>query len=261
MLEKLLSLLLHAKGGAVATVFVLGTTGALVTATVDAGVTTLTITQPSATTTGSETTTGGSTTTNTTVTDAILALFNRTSAEDDPTSTATGKGCSDEAHARNEQMKRVNDASKAHRQEVAALGKAAARTDDNKDAVKDADKAIKDIRQAAVKAIHDTFDCDKDEDEDEDEDQDEDEDDSSTSTGPSVAFSGDDAKAIAELAISQMDLVVTNLKAELTAPTTTTNTTNQNQKAKSDNKSGKSDNKGKGKGNSRDSDDDDEDDD
>ncbi len=61
MLEKLLSLLLHAKGGAVATVFVLGTTGALVTATVDAGVTTLTITQPSATTTGSETTTGGST--------------------------------------------------------------------------------------------------------------------------------------------------------------------------------------------------------
>jgi len=261
MLEKLLSLLLHAKGGAVATVFVLGTTGALVTATVDAGVTTLTITQPSTTTTGSETTTGGSTTTNTTVTDAILALFNRTSAEDDPTSTATGKGCSDEAHARNEQMKRVNDASKAHRQEVAALGKAAARTDDNKDAVKDADKAIKDIRQAAVKAIHDTFDCDKDEDEDEDEDQDEDEDDSSTSTGPSVAFSGDDAKAIAELAISQMDLVVTNLKAELTAPTTTTNTTNQNQKAKSDNKSGKSDNKGKGKGNSRDSDDDDEDDD
>ena len=99
MLEKLLSLLLHAKGGAVATVFVLGTTGALVTATVDNGLTTITITQPSATTTGSETTTpGGSTTTNTTVTETILALFNRTSHEEDPTGTATGKGCSDEAH-------------------------------------------------------------------------------------------------------------------------------------------------------------------
>ena len=82
MLEKLLSLLLHAKGGAVATVFVLGTTGALVTATVDNGLTTITITEASATTTGSETTTGGSTTTNTTVTDAILALFNRTNTEE-----------------------------------------------------------------------------------------------------------------------------------------------------------------------------------
>src|SRR4026208_2605845 len=110
MFEKLLSLLLHAKGGAVATVLVLGASGALVTATVENGMTTVTIAQANATTTGSQTT--GQTTTNTTVTDTILALFNRTSAEEDPTATATGNGCSDEAHARNEQMKRVNDASK-----------------------------------------------------------------------------------------------------------------------------------------------------
>ena len=89
MFEKLLSLLLHAKGGAVATVLVLGASGALVTATVENGLTTVTITQPSTTTTGSETTTGGSTTTTTTTTTpAILALFNRTKAEEDPTGTA-----------------------------------------------------------------------------------------------------------------------------------------------------------------------------
>ena len=75
MFEKLLSLLLHAKGGAVATVLVLGASGALVTATVENGLTTVTITQPSTTTTGSETTTGGSTTTSTTSANpAILAL-------------------------------------------------------------------------------------------------------------------------------------------------------------------------------------------
>ncbi len=40
MLEKLLSLLLHAKGGAIATVLVIGASGALVTATVENGTTT-----------------------------------------------------------------------------------------------------------------------------------------------------------------------------------------------------------------------------
>jgi hypothetical protein len=262
MLEKLLSLLLHAKGGAVATVLVLGASGALVTATVENGMTTVTVAQANATTTGSETTTG-QTKTNTTVTETILALFNRTNSEEGSTEPATGgNGCSDEAHARNEQMKRVNDASKTHREEVSALGKDADKTSENKKLVKDADTAIKDIRQAAVKAIHATFDCDKDNDEDEDEDQDEDNDDevsstdttsTTTSTGPSIAFSGDDAKAIADLAISAMDLEVTNLKADLAAAETTTNATNTADKGKSEDKakSGKSDNGNKGKGNGK----------
>src|SRR3982074_3637513 len=47
MFEKLLSLLLHAKGGALASVLVLGASGALVTATVENGNATITITQPS----------------------------------------------------------------------------------------------------------------------------------------------------------------------------------------------------------------------
>src|SRR5512141_871700 len=44
MLDKLLELLLSAKSGAVAAVFLIGTTGALITATVENGVTTITVT-------------------------------------------------------------------------------------------------------------------------------------------------------------------------------------------------------------------------
>jgi hypothetical protein len=249
--EKLLSLLLHAKGGAVATVFVLGTTGALVTATVDAGVTTITITQPSSTTTGSEMTTGGSTTTNTTVTDTILALFTRTNADEDPTATATGKGCSDEAHERNDAMKDVNAASTTHRQEIKGLD-SDSDASDAKQLVKDADKDIRDIRQAAVKAIHATFDCDPNDDEDDVDENDADEDNTSTTTDPSVAFGGDNAEAIADLAILAMDQVVADLKLALEGPEDSeesTTTTNEKQNGKSDN--AKNENKGKGNGKGR----------
>jgi hypothetical protein len=253
--EKLLSLLLHAKGGAVATVFVLGTTGALVTATVDAGVTTITITQPSSTA-GSETTPDG-TTNNTTVTDTILALFTRTNAEEDPTATATGKGCSDEAHARNDAMKDVNAASTTHRQEIRGLDRDSDASD-AKQLVKDADKDIRDIRQAAVKAIHATFDCDPNADADDVDDVDEndtDGDSTSTTTDPSVAFGGDNAEAIADLAILAMDQVVADLKLALEGPEDSeesTTTTNEKQNGKSDNakneNKGNSKDKGNGKG-------------
>ena len=249
MFEKLLSLLLHAKGGAVATVFVLGTTGALVTATVDNGLTTITITEPSATTTGSQTT-PGSTTTNTTVTEAILALFNRTSAEEDPTSTATGKGCSDEAHARNEQMKRVNDASKDAREDVRALSKDTAKNADAKELVKDADTEIKDIRQAAVKAIHATFDCDKD-DEDETSTGTSNGTTSTTTTTTTVTLNSDDAEAIADKAIEDMEKVVEDLETALEGlededDSDEATTSNEKQNGKSD--KAKNENKGNGKG-------------
>jgi hypothetical protein len=262
MFEKLLSLLLHAKGGAVATVLVLGASGALVTATVENGLTTVTITQPS-TTTGSETTTGGSTTTTTTTTNpAILALFNRTKAEEDPTGTATGNGCSDAAHATNEQVKRVDAAFKTDHAAIQALGKDAAKTDENKKLVKDADNKIKGLRQVAVKAIHELFksdECKGNDDEDEDEDEDDDNAStgttngttSTTTTTTTVAISGTDAKAIADAAIAEMDKVVAELKTKLEAATTAPATTNtkQSEKGKSDNKSGKS-NSDKGKGHS-----------
>ena len=261
MFEKLLSLLLHAKGGAVATVLVLGASGALVTATVENGLTTVTITQPSTTTTGSETTTGGSTTTTTTTTNpVILALFNRTKGEEDPSGTATGNGCSDAAHLTNTEVKAVNDAYKTDHSAVQTLGKDAAKTDENKKLVKDADNKIKGFRQEAVKAIHGLFksdECKGNDDEDEDVDND-DEDDASTTgtttgttstTTTTVAISCSDAKACAEAAIAEMDKVVAELKTKLEAPTAAPATTNTNvAPGKSDKGRDNHDNKGKGKG-------------
>jgi hypothetical protein len=271
MFEKLLSLLLHAKGGGLATVLVLGASGALVTATVENGLTTVTITQPSTTTTGSETTTGGSTTTTTTTTNpVILALFNRTKAEEDPTGTATGNGCSDAAHTNNEQVKRVNDAYKTDHAAVQALSKTAPKTDAAKTLVKSSDNKIKGFRQGAVKQIHDLFksdECKGNDDEDKaDEDKDTEDDDdnndsttgatgatgattgtTSTTTTTTVAISCSDAKACADAAIKAMDDEVLSLTAALdtlkTAPATTNTTTD---KSKSDTKSTKSTGKGKG---------------
>ena len=237
MFEKLFSLLLHAKGGALATVLVLGASGALVTATVQSGVTTITITQPSTTTDGSTATTpSDSKTTTTTTNPVILALFNQTKAEDDPSAPATGDNCSDEAHAMVAQIKLVNDGFKKDHQAAQALSKDAPKTDAAKKLVKDANQALDETRKAALKAIHATLSpsvtCnnnDKD-DADKDEAKDNEDDDNgsttgtttgttstTTTTGPSVAFSGADAKSIADLAISAMDLQVKNLKTALAA--------------------------------------------
>jgi hypothetical protein len=265
-------------------VLVLGASGALVTATVENGVATVKVspaTESSATTVAGTTTTATThtTSTNTTV-NQILSLFNRTKAEKDPTGTAIGKDCADAPKALTEQIKRVNDAFKKDHEAIRKLAEDAPRTDAAKTAVKNAEKAIKDIRQAAVKGIHatapattsakcDPEDNDVEEDEganhdmkheaDEDkEHEDEDEDTvvtpaatTVTPTTPSIAFSGTEAKAIADLAISAMDLQVTNLKADLaklpkTAATTTT--TNKTEKAKSDHKSSKANHENKDKG-------------
>jgi hypothetical protein len=257
MFEKLLSLLLHAKGGAVATVLVLGASGALVTATVENGLTTVTITQPS---TASNTTTGGSTSTTTTTADpVILALFNNTKKEGS-TEPATGNGCSDAAHLTNTEVKAVNDGFKKDHAAVQALSKDAAKTDENKKLVKDADNKIKGFRQEAVKAIHELFksdECKGNDDEDNDEDND-DEDSttgttngttSTTTTTTTVAISGTDAKAIADAAIKAMDDEVANLKTKLETPAAAPATTNTNvAPGKSDKGRDNHDNKGKGKG-------------
>ena len=238
MLEKLLSLLLHAKGGAIATVLVIGASGALVTATVENGTTTVTVTQaspgPSASPTGS-------------ASPAVLALFNRTSAEDDPTSPATGNGCSDAAHLTNGQVKLVNERYKTDHAAILALSKDAAKTSEARDLVKAADATVKDFRQEGVKDIHDLFKSDECKGSDnEGSDVDVDSDDEST-----VAISCSDAKACADAAIAEMDKVVEQLKADLekleAAPATTnTTTTSGNKPDKSDRDS--HDNKGKGKG-------------
>jgi hypothetical protein len=275
MFEKLLSLLLHAKGGALASVLVLGASGALVTATVENGNATIKITQPSSGAAGTAvapvtvTTASNTMSNNTKVDPAILALFTRTKAEQDPTGTATGgNGCSDAAKALNEQVKRVNDAFKTDQQAIAKARKDA-RTDAAKKAVSDAEKAITSIRQAAVKAIHatnpsatcknddedvsekqgDTNDKDDETDNDVDNEQEgeHDGDDAATPpaggapvtatpTTPAVVFSGD-AKAIADAAISAMALWVTDVKTAIAAQPAATTTTNTTRKA--DNKSTK----------------------
>ncbi|SRR6266545_3617189 len=253
MLEKLMSLLLQAKGGAIATVLVIGASGALVTATVENGTTTATVTQasprPSASPTGS-------------ASPAVLALFNRTSAEQDPSAPATGNGCSDAAHATNEQVNRVNDAYKTDHAAVLALGKDAPKTDEARTDVKKADSKIKDLRQEAVKDIHELFksdDCKGNANEDNNKDEDNDDEDgatgttgttSTTTTTTTVAISGTDAKAIADAAIEAMDKEVTDLKTKLgeltAAPATTSTTTTPSNKP--DKSRDSHDNKGKGKG-------------
>ena len=250
MFEKLLSLLLHAKGGAVATVLVLGASGALVTATVENGLATVTLTQPG-TTTSSETTT-------TTTDPAILALFSNlkkhgSTEPEGSTEPATGNGCSDAAHATNEQVKRVNDAYKTDHAAVLALSKDAPKTEEARKLVKDADTKIKDLRQEAVKAIHGLFKSDECKGND-DEDAGAttgatDGTTSTTTTTTTVAISCTDAKACADAAIAEMDKVVEELKTELETPTAAPVTTNTNvAPGKSDKGRDNHDNKGKGKG-------------
>jgi hypothetical protein len=246
--EKLLSLLLHAKGGAVATVLVLGASGALVTATVQSGATTVTITQPSAATTGSDTTTGSTTTPNNTVTQTVLALFSRTQAADDPTAPATGNGCSDAAHAMNVQVKAVNETFKTDHQAIEKQRKDA-KTDAARKALNDADKVIRETRQAAVKAIHLLFksdECKGNGDEDKDTEDTEDADNDSTIT---VAISCTDAKACADAAIKAMNDEVTALTATLSALTTAPTAPKADTK-KADTKSDNAKNATKGKGHS-----------
>jgi hypothetical protein len=235
MLEKLLSLLLHAKSGAVATVLVLGASGALVTATVDNGMTTITITQANQSDDSAPAVNTVTTPDGTLVTITFSDENDDPTSGADPTSPATGKGCSDEAHERNKWMKEVNVAFKDLHQDVLGLSKDAPRTDESRTLVKDADKDLKDLRQEAVKLINDTFDCDNDEDE-------------------------DTAEDIAEDFIGQMEDVVAGLEEalegpedenseETTADTSNTNTSNTKQNGKPD--SDRPDNSGKGKGRNR----------
>jgi hypothetical protein len=208
------------------------------------------------------------------VTQTVLALFNKTKGEDDPTETAKGNGCSDAAHATNEQVKRVDAAFKIDHAAVLALSKTAPKTDAARTLVRTSDSKIKGFRQAAVKQIHKLFNsdaCKGNDDADKaeadkaetDEDKDTEDDDNGTkgatgatgttgatgatgTTGTTVAISCSDAKACADAAIAAMDAEVTNLRTALGNLPAAAPATTKTDKAKSDNKSTKSTNKGKG---------------
>jgi hypothetical protein len=146
MLAKLLSLLIHAKSGAISGVLLLGATGALVSVSAANGVTTITITEasssPSASVNHQQTTTTAPTPTPTP---------SPSSASPKLSSPSTSAACTDEAKALALQVKRVDTAFSGFHTDLMKLrGQRAAAT------LMTADKTLKLDRESAVRAIHAT---------------------------------------------------------------------------------------------------------
>lgn len=232
MLEKLLALLLHAKAGAISGTLLLGATGALISISAQNGVTTITVTQASPTPTAAAPSSSAPSSS------SGPQLF--VPAGSDPTVSTSPKpdNCADEAHAITFQVQRVDSAFKGFHTDLKQL-----RDTRSRDTLKTADESLKAIREAAVKAIHQTRACEakKDDDEDEDKDEDKDEDSASsnsekhpdgdehkdkdkdkdhkdTGQAPAVTFTGTDPKAIADQAIAAMQTAFDGAK---NAPATT----------------------------------------
>ena len=141
MLAKLLSLLLHAKAGAISGVFLLGATGALVSVSASNGVTTIVLTDPSPTPTA-------------TATPRVTArpTESPTATPNAPQlSSLTSPACIDEAKTIALQVQRVDSAFSTFHTDLMKLRDVRARA-----TVKTADKLLKQVREAAVKAIHAT---------------------------------------------------------------------------------------------------------
>jgi hypothetical protein len=238
LLGRFIELLLHAKGGAVSAIFVLGATGALVSATTHDGVTTVTVTEtsPSPSTSVSPVTTSPKVNVSPSapVSPALIPVSSPT------TLTPGATPCGDEAHARRDAVRLVDRTASDLHVKLEHMRRDA-RTDTARKAVIDADRNIRDLRQAAVKAIHMTAteSCtkDKDDDEDKDEDKDEDEDHNehkdkhddhqkankpaantpAANTPASVTLTGSDPKAIAQLAVTAMKAEFDKAKAAVDA--------------------------------------------
>jgi hypothetical protein len=182
LLERLLELFFHAKSGVFAGILLIGTTGALVTATVSNGVTTITITQasasPSASASASPSATASPTASPTTSPTASPSASPTASASPSDGS-GSANGCSAQAHAMADAVKTVDSAFSHFHADLTKM-----RTDNKsaKSIVENADKQLKDLRQNAVKAIHATNTCasGKD-DEDKDNEDENDDDDNKTS--------------------------------------------------------------------------------
>ena len=189
MLAKLLSLLFHAKAGMLSGVLLLGATGALVTVSASNGVTTVTITQPSA---------SPSTALTTTATRSPKPTESPEPSESpklsSPASSST-TACTDEAKALELQVQRVDTAFSGYHVDLMHLrGQRAASV------IETADATLKQIRQAAVKAIHATAtatcakqDDENDNDQNEDTDTEDTDDTSAVTPATTVASVSDDA--------------------------------------------------------------------
>jgi len=227
MLGKLLSLLLHAKSGAISGLLLLGATGALVSVSTQNGVTTITITEaspsPSASASASASPSASPTATHT----ASPSPSARPSASPSPfsLSPSTSSACTDEAKALAFQVQRVDTAFKGFHTDLMKLRGQRSVAD-----IEKADVMLKSIRQAAVKAIHATMTpscAKKDDDEDEteshdavapttslnsDRERDEDNDNDHAKTKPApMTFTGD-ATSIADQAVAAMQVAFDTAK-------------------------------------------------
>jgi hypothetical protein len=256
MLERLLELLLHAKTGVIAGVFLIGTTGALVTATVQNGVTTITITQASASPSASASAPTSGTSSATASPTATATASPTATASSSPSASASPNACSDQAHAAAAAVQTVNSAFSKFHTDLEHMRKDSDK-DSGKTTIENADKELQQIRQDAVKAIHATNTCASKGDEDKAEnDQDEDKNDNdneeqgsqhngllaflqglfgsrlnttTTSASPTPAptssattnttFTGTDPQAIADQAVAAMKVVFDDAVLQLGAPT------------------------------------------
>ena len=159
MLERLLELVLHAKAGVFAGILLVGTTGALVTATVaTAGnVTTITLTQASASPSANVELTSPTASPTAKPTESPEATETPEPSPANPTTATTTTTCTPDQSA-NDAVKTVDSAFSMYHTDLMHL-----RTDNKGDAGKtviaNADKLLKQIRQDALKAIHATSSC------------------------------------------------------------------------------------------------------
>jgi hypothetical protein len=258
MFERLLELLLHAKTGVIAGVFLIGTTGALVTATVQNGVTTITITQASASPSASVSPTATATASPTATATASPSASPSSSPSSSPSASASPNACSDQAHAAAAAVQTVNSAFSKFHTDLEHMRKDSDK-DSGKATIENADRQLQQIRQDAVKAIHATNTCaskgddedkaENDQDEDKNDDNDSEEQGSThngllaflqglfgsrlntttTSASPSPAptssattnttFTGTDPQAIADQAVAAMTVVFNDAVQQLAAPT------------------------------------------
>jgi len=220
MLAKLLSLLFHAKAGLLSGVLLLGATGALVSVSTSGNVTTVTITQPSA----------SPSTAVTTATRSPKPTESPEPSESPKLSSSTSSACSDAAKALELQVKRVDSAFSGFHVDLMHM-----RGTRSVVVIETADVMLKNVRQAAVKALHATLSttCTKADDEDKAENDDEDnstatsgttslntdrekdedsDGEAKTATTP-ITFTGTDAAGIADQAIAAMQAAFDTAKS------------------------------------------------
>jgi preprotein translocase subunit SecD len=253
MLEKLISLLLHAKAGAISGVFLLGATGALVSVSTQNGVTTITLTDPSPSPSAQVSAPAREREVVTTPTPTPTESPTASPLASPRTALAVTPACTDEAKAISLQVQRVDTAFSGFHGDLVKLKGLRDRA-----TLEKADDLLKSIRQSAVRAIHATatqacakVDDDEDMDEDVNDDKnndnnDEDVNDDHKNGAAPIVFTGT-AAAIADQAIAAMQ---TAFDAAKNAPAVTTNSTKKSETTKSANSSNQpkasDDHKGKG---------------